>query len=269
MTLNELNKYFNSFLKTENFPNDISLNGIQIQNREPNKKQIKKVAFAVDACLETAKQAKKIGADVLFVHHGIFWGQCQTLTGSFYSTIQEFINNDIALIAYHIPLDANNPNGNNYGIAKKIGLTKLKPFGIWRKMPIGVKGTLKKPMSIEELGNLLISTTDKNSSEKNLWQKPQFLEPQLFNFGKDKIKTVGIISGGAGDDVNQAVEEELDAFITGEFPHESFHFAKNNKINVIAGGHYQTETFGINLVMNKLTKDKKIMCEFIDCPTGL
>lgn len=59
MTLNELNKYFNSFLKTENFPNDISLNGIQIQNREPNKKQIKKVAFAVDACLETAKQAKK------------------------------------------------------------------------------------------------------------------------------------------------------------------------------------------------------------------
>ena len=86
MTLNELNKYFNSFLKTENFPNDISLNGIQIQNREPNKKQIKKVAFAVDACLETAKQAKKIGADVLFVHHGIFWGQCQTLTGSFSSS---------------------------------------------------------------------------------------------------------------------------------------------------------------------------------------
>lgn len=269
MTLNELEKYFNSFLKKENFSSDISLNGIQIQNSNPDSKQIKKVAFAVDACLETAKQAKEIGADVLFVHHGIFWGQCQTLTGNFFNTIQEFIKNDIALIAYHIPLDANKPYGNNWGLAKKIGLTQVKPFGSWRSMIIGVKGTLKKPMSIEELGKLLCSKDNKNSSDENLWQKQQFLDPQLFNFGKSKIKTVGIISGGAGDDVDQAVEHGLDAFITGEFPHESFHFAKNSQINVIAGGHYQTETVGVNLVMNKLEKDKKIECEFIDCPTGL
>ena len=77
MTLIELNNYFNSFLKKEDYAADISLNGIQIQNKEPDSKQITKVAFAVDACETTAKIAAEQGAQALFVHHGLFWGQCQ------------------------------------------------------------------------------------------------------------------------------------------------------------------------------------------------
>lgn len=254
MTLNELDAYFNSFLRKENYSNDVSLNGIQISNSAPDSKQIKKVAFAVDACEETVLKAAEAGADVLFVHHGLFWGGCETITGSFYKRISGFIKNDIALIGYHIPLDANKPYGNNWGLAARINLTKVKTFGTWRGMEIGVYGSLKKPMTVDELCDKVLSG-----------QKPS----QILKFGKDKIKTVGIISGGAGDDFDQAVALGLDAYITGEVEHQLYHPIKEAGINVIAGGHYQTETVGVNLVMAKLKKEKKIDVEFIDIPTGM
>lgn len=254
MTLNELDAYFNSFLKKEDWANDVSLNGIQIQNSAPDQKQIKKVAFAVDACEETALKAKEIGADVLFVHHGLFWGGCETITGSFYKRVSSFIKNDIALIGYHIPLDANKPYGNNWGLADRIGLTKVKTFGTWRGMEIGVYGSLKKALTVDELCALAL-----------MGQKPA----QVLNFGKDKIKTVGIISGGAGDDYDQAVRLGLDAYITGEVEHQLYHPIKEAGINVIAGGHYNTETVGVSLVMEKLAAEKKISVEFIDIPTGM
>ena len=255
MNLIELDEYLNSFLKKENFPSDPSLNGIQIQNDAPRTKQIKRVAFAVDASEDTALAAAEKSADVLFVHHGLFWGGCQTLTGNFYRRISAFMKNNIALIAYHIPLDANTETGNNYGTAARLGLTDTKPFGTWRGMSLGVKGLLPAPMSAEEL------------AEKAL--RPGRQPVSVLNFGKDLINSVGIISGGAGDDVDQAVAAGLDAFITGEFPHSQYHFAKEEKITVIAGGHYETETVGVNLVMEKLRKETGTECLFIDFPTSL
>nr|WP_318659136.1 Nif3-like dinuclear metal center hexameric protein [uncultured Treponema sp.] len=255
MTLNELDKYFNSFLKKENFPNDVSLNGIQIQNSAPALKEIKKVVFAVDASEETALKAAKCGADVLFCHHGLFWGQCETITENVYKRISAFLKNDLALIAYHIPLDANKPYGNNWGLAARACLTKTKMFGEWRGMTIGVYGQLKTKLTAEKLAEKILLPGEKPFA--------------VLNFGKKDIKTVGIISGGASEDVRHAVDLGLDAFVTGEFCHELFHYAKESKINVIAGGHYQTETVGVNLVMKKLAKEKKIDVEFIDVPTGL
>ena len=91
----------------------------------------------------------------------------------------------------------------------------------------------------------------------------------ILNFGKSKIKTVGIISGGASEYVADAVEEGLDCYITGEFAHEDYHFAQEMGINVIAGGHYETETVGVSLVMEKVQKETGLECMFIDVPTGL
>ena len=125
MTLNELDAWLNAFLKKEDFPSDPSRNGVQIQNAAPASKEVKTVAFAVDACEATALAAAKAGADVLVVHHGLFWGGCETLTGNFYKRAAAFIKNDLALIAYHLPLDANNPYGNNYGLAAALGLVDL------------------------------------------------------------------------------------------------------------------------------------------------
>lgn len=255
MTLREFDDFINSFLRKEDFDKDISLNGIQIQNSDPDSKQIKKVAFAVDACEATAKRAAQAGADILFVHHGLFWGHCQTITGSFYKRISTFIKNDLALCAYHIPLDANTPYGNNFGLAAKLGLVNCGQFGSWRGMILGVKGELPKECTVAELAEKLMG--------------PGKSPRALLDFGKAKIKTVGIISGGASEDVEYAVEEGLDCYITGEFAHEDFHFAKEMGINVIAAGHYETETVGVSLVMEKVQAETGLECIFIDEPTGL
>ena len=255
MTLIEFDNYINAFLRKEDFASDISLNGIQIQNSDPNGKQIKKVAFAVDACEATAKAAAEQGADVLFVHHGLFWGHSQTITGSFYKRVSTFIKNDLALCAYHIPLDANNPYGNNFGLAAKLGLVNCGQFGSWRGMILGVKGELPAECSVEELAAKLM--------------RPGKEPRAVLSFGKAKIKTVGIISGGASEDVEDAVAHGLDCYITGEFAHEDFHFAQEMGINVIAGGHYETETMGVSLVMQKVQSELGLECVFIDEPTGL
>jgi len=260
MTLNQLDQYFNSILHKENFTSDISLNGIQIQNSAPDSKQIKKVAFAVDACELTAKEAAAKGADVLFVHHGLFWGHCQTITGSFYKRVSSFINNDLALIGYHVPLDANNLYGNNYGLANRLGLKNLTDFGSWRGMTLGVKGELASPLTIQQLADKIL--------------RPGCEPPVILPFGKKEIRTIGIISGGGSEDVESAVSEGLDAFITGEFAHEQYHYAKEMEINVIGGGHYETETLGVNLIMEKLLQDfgsgpDKLEAFFIDHKTGL
>lgn len=255
MNLYELDAYFNSFLHKEEFSSDISLNGIQIENSAPETKEIKKVAFAVDACESTALRAAQAGADVLFVHHGLFWGRCQTITGNHYKRIAAFLKNDIALCAYHIPLDANAEVGNNFGLARRMGLLDVQPFGKWRGMTLGACGTLPRAVSVDELARILFPEGEKPS--------------HILPFGKKEIKKVAVISGGAGDDFDQAVQIGADAYVTGEVGHEEFHAIEESGINVIAGGHYQTETVGVKLVQAKLEKEKGLETIFIDIPTGL
>jgi len=255
MTLNKFNQWANDFLKKENFPSDPSRNGIQIQNSDPDGKQIKKIAFAVDACLETAELAAKEGADILFVHHGLFWGGCDPLTGNHYQRIASFVKNDLALVAYHIPLDANNPYGNNWGLAARLNPAKAEGFGTWKGMELGVKVELENPATLSGIAEKIL--------------RPGKTPAAVLPFGKETIKTVGIISGGAAEDVDQAVAQNLDLFITGEMSHELYHYCKENSINVIAGGHYETETVGINLVKAKVEKELGLETVFIDVPTGL
>ena len=255
MTLTELDSYFNAFLKKENFSADPSRNGIQIANSAPDSKEITKVAFAVDACEATAKQAAQAGAQLLFVHHGLFWGGCDTITGIHYKRIKAFLENDLALYASHIPLDANPEVGNNYGIAARLGLEEVQPFGSWRGMTLGAIGMLPKALTIDELERKLFPNGEKAA--------------HIFPFGKKEIRKVAVISGGAGKDFEQAVAAGADAYITGEVGHEEYHPIEESGINVIAGGHYQTETVGVNLVRARLEKDCGLETVFIDIPTRL
>ncbi len=255
MTLKELDVYFRSFLNPELYSCDPSRNGIQIENSDAEGRQIKKIAYAVDACEQTVLEAARLGADLLFVHHGLFWGGCQTITSNFYRRVSAFIKNDIALYAMHIPLDANNPCGNNYGLASRIGLTNLEGFGKWREMLIGVKGELENPITVEELAKKILKPGEKPLA--------------VLNFGKKLVKTVGIVSGGASEDVEQAIDEGLDVFVTGEIEHSVYHLVRESKMNMISGGHYQTETVGVNLVREKVERELGIEGIFIDFPTDL
>ena len=255
MTLKELDRYFRDFLNPEEYSADPSMNGIQIENSDVEGKPIKKIAYAVDACHQTVMEAARQKADMIFVHHGLFWGDCEPIVGHVYKRISSFIKNDIALYAMHIPLDINNPYGNNYGLAARINLQKIQPFGEWRGMKIGVKGELPEPLTSDELARKILLPNE----------KPLAVLP----FGKKEIKSVGIISGGAAHDVAQAIQEELDAYVTGEIEHSLYHFVKESGINMIAGGHYQTETVGVNLVRQKVEKELGIEGIFIDFPTNL
>lgn len=255
MTLNELDAWANAFLKKEEYGADPSRNGIQITNSAPDEKEIRKVAFAVDAVQATAEAAVKAKADVLFVHHGLFWGGCETLTGVHYKRVAPLIKADIALIANHIPLDANWEVGNNAVLADRLCLTDARRFGEWNGMQIGMAGTLPRAMGVHTLAKKVLGTGE----------KPLHVLP----FGVESIRTVGIISGGAGGEMHFAVEEGLDAYITGEMGHGEYHYALESRINVIAGGHYQTETVGVNAVRKRLEDECGIETVFLDFPTGM
>ena len=255
MTLNELASYFDSILKPELYSRDPSLNGVQITNSAPDSKQITKVAFATDACEATALMAAENGAQLLFTHHGLFWGRCQCITGSHYQRIKAFLQNDLALYASHIPLDANHEVGNNFGMAMRLGLKNIMPFGFWHGMELGAVGELDEEVSVEDL------TLKMFPDEKKILR--------IYPFGKQRVKKVAVISGGAAEDADQALAAGADCYITGEVQHEDFHVIKELGITVIEGGHYQTETVGVQLMAKKLENDTGLQTVFIDFNTGL
>jgi dinuclear metal center YbgI/SA1388 family protein len=255
MTLFEFNDYIEEYLQLKAYPQDPSQNGIQVQNSKPKEKAIQKIAYAVDACQASIEKAIEIGADILFVHHGLFWGKEAVLKGLHYNRIASLIQNDLALYAVHIPLDAHPEVGHNASIVKHLGLSNIEGFGSWRSMDIGFKGSFPKSKTLDEVSALLFK-----GSGKALQTMP---------FGKTNISSVGVISGGAGGDVWQAVEQNLDLYITGEISHDLYHFVKENNISVIAGGHYHTETFGLKNLLQKIEKDLHITGVFLDIPTNM
>lgn len=256
MTLEEIDHWFRSFLHIEAFSaHDPSQNGIQVENTAPCSKSITKIAVAVDACAETIQQAVQLHADLLFVHHGLFWKQTPLVTGMHYRRIALLLQHDLALYACHIPLDAHNSVGNNYGLAGMLGLQQLEPFGIWKGMAVGVKGVFPQALSLDALAERLFPHGD----------TPLAVLP----FGPNTIKTAAIISGSGGSELLQAVEAGVDVFITGEIGHENYHTAREHGIHVIAGGHYYTETIGVSLIAKKITQELGIETVFIDVPTGL
>ncbi len=253
MDLKELVGWFNALLKPEEFTqNDISLNGLQVGRKQ---KEIKKAAFAVDACMETFQRAVQAGADILFVHHGLFWGKPIPLTDAHYDRISYLMEHDLALYASHLPLDAHPDVGNNAGIANKLGLIDRLPFGEYHGKKIGMKGELPEVSSLEDVLGVLGLRDEASLS--------------ILPFGKKKIRSVGIVSGGAADEVLQAIDEGIDLYITGEASHQVYHACLEGGIHVIAAGHYNTEIYGPKLLADKLSGEMGITAYFIDFPTGL
>jgi dinuclear metal center YbgI/SA1388 family protein len=231
---------------------DAALNGLQVANQ---KDRVEKVAFAVDACLESIRRASEWEADLLFVHHGLFWGKPLAVTGGHYQRLRALIQADLALYAAHLPLDMHPELGNNAGLARRIGLQQLQPFGEHRGTKIGYKGTLPEPMSLEQIVRACCGTNER--------------EITALPFGPEAISTVGIVSGGAAGDALQAIEEELELFITGDASHEIYHNCLEGRINVIFAGHYLSETSGVMQLAEKLEKETDLQTRFFDIPTGL
>jgi dinuclear metal center YbgI/SA1388 family protein len=253
MTLTQLDQFVRSVLPMEEFASiDPSPNGIQVDRKNQD---VRRVVTAVDASLETFRRAAEYDADVIFVHHGLFWGHEQPLTGPHYRRVRFLIEHDIALYAVHLPLDADPAYGNNAGIAAALGLEETSCFGAYKGKEIGVSGRLREPRVISRI-------------VADLYTDPR--EPiSVLPFGPETIGTVGIISGGGVRELEQAIARGLDLYITGDAGHVAYHQALEAGINVIFGGHYLTETWGVKAMADAFTRELDLDARFIDIPTGL
>ena len=253
MKLKEVDTYFKTLFNPEEFvSSDPSWNGLQVGDFE---KEIKKTAFAVDACMESFSHAAEKGADLLFVHHGLFWGKGSPVTGTLYERLHFLIKNNLALYAMHLPLDAHEEVGNNAAIVRELGLQEIVPFGEHGSRKIGFKGVFSEPKNLDAVLERMNLSREECSV--------------IYPFGKDAIVSVGVVSGGASDDVTQAIGEDLDLFITGEGTHQVYHTCLEGRVNMVAAGHYHTERYGVQSTAAKCSRDTGLDTFFIDVPTGL
>jgi dinuclear metal center YbgI/SA1388 family protein len=250
MKLTALVSYLNDYLKIHDYP-DHSLNGLQVEGAAT----VNKVAVAVDGSLRTFERAAEAGAELLIVHHGLFWGQPLPITGMHARRVRYLLERNLSLYAAHLPLDAHPEVGNNWGLARLLGMTDLAPFGLSQGKAIGVKGLFPNSITLRELADLI---------EKILGESVL-----VHAGGKLAISSLGIISGGAAHKLSAADEAGLDAFLTGEPKHEVFHEPFERRINALYAGHYMTETVGVKLLADKLRETFGLATEFLLLPTGL
>lgn len=224
-------------------------NGLQIENDGT----LDKIAAAVDASERTLLAAAKAKASLLIVHHGLFWSEISPVTGFNRRKLKIALDHNLALYGSHLPLDAHPTLGNNVLLAKALGLKNPRPFFEEKGTLIGRVGTL-------ELDRAALA----GRLEKILGQAPHVIDG-----GPQKIRRVGIVTGGAGGELAKAAAAGIDAFITGEGPHWTDSMARDLGLNVFYGGHYLTETFGVKALASHLSGKFKVPWTFLDFPTGL
>lgn len=224
-------------------------NGLQVQNEG----KVGHIAAAVDGSLATVRLAIAAKADLLIVHHGLFWGASTPWTGKKYELLKLLLDNNLALYSSHLPLDCHPKLGNNARLAVALGLTRCRPFFFEKGSDIGLRSntTITRTLLLKKIEKAVAG--------------PVTVLPG----GPKTCRKIGIVTGGAGSELTKAAAEGVDTFITGEGPHHTFALAEEAGINVFYAGHYATETFGVKALAAHLAKKYRLTWEFLDHPTGL
>jgi len=242
----------NSWLSLDEIPDyPQALNGLQLENSG----KVEKIVAAVDACLPVIEQACEKGADLLVVHHGMFWQGAQKITGSVYRKLKLAMDHDLAIYSAHIPLDVHPELGNNAQMMLALDLnSEIRPFFPWKGIELGLQADID--LERETLVEKVRAATG--------------AEVHLCPGGPEKVRKVGVITGGAGSEIFDIADSGIDTFITGEGPHWSYTAAEELGLNLIYAGHYATETFGVKALSRKWCDEfPDVSWEFIDHPTGL
>jgi dinuclear metal center YbgI/SA1388 family protein len=250
MKLDALVSYLDDYLRIREVADEPNaLNGLQVENGG----EVQQVAVAVDACQATIDQAAERGADLLIVHHGLFWGGLERVVGRQFRRLAALVRHGIALYSAHIPLDRHPEVGNNVVLARQLGMEVRGWFGDYRGAPIGAWGELDLPR--EAVGRRLADILG--------------VAPRLVGGGPERSRRVGVITGGAGSMIRDAREAGLDTFITGEGQHWTYFEAEELGVNVFYAGHYATETVGIKALAEHVAERFQLPWSFVDHPTGL
>jgi dinuclear metal center YbgI/SA1388 family protein len=256
ISLGELARYADSLLEigtTPDYPN--AVNGVQIYNQSP----IRKVAAAVDFSTRAIEGAIAGGANLLLVHHGMFWGGLEPITGSHYRRVRTLIEADIAVYSSHIPLDRHPTLGNNTLLAKQLGLQPSAPFAHFHDTFIGLCGE-------SDIETAAIVTAAREFARAYGGD----VRTSLVQAGRRTRKWA--ICTGAGASVDTLREAEamgVDTLIVGEGPHWTAIHAEENDLAIIYAGHYATETLGVRALAEHLGEKYDVPWSFVSAPTGL
>jgi dinuclear metal center YbgI/SA1388 family protein len=248
--------YVDELLDIRNTPDySNALNGLQLANQG----EIVKIAAAVDFSTQTIGTTIEAGANLLIVHHGMFWGGLQPLRGAAYGRLKALIENDVAVYAAHLPLDKHSGLGNNVLLADALGLVPSGEFARYKTISIGVRGTSDIPThELYERAHLFAqahgggarATAIANGQTTQSW---------------------AICTGGGAslESLHEAHDLGIDTLIVGEGPHHTAVEANELGITVIYAGHYATETLGVRALSAHLAKQFDLSWTFVEAPTGL
>lgn len=250
-SLRDVTGYLETILNHKNiedWPN--ALNGLQVENTG----NISRIGAAVDACEATLRMAAEREIDFLIVHHGLFWSGLQRVEGASYRKLRLAMDADLAVFSSHLPLDLHPQFGNNALLSRALGFPEpAEPFFFEKGQFIGVKAAL---------------ALDRNELADRLRQAVGG-PVKLIGGGPQRSGIVGVVTGGAGDELFKAAAEGVDTFITGEGSHSTYLAAEEVGLNVLYGGHYATETFGVKALAEHVARKYGLPWEFLDHPTGL
>ena len=250
ITRKELTAYLDDYLAIEDVPDwKEAYNGLQVEGSV----EVHRLALAVDACVYTIERAAAGGAQMLLVHHGLFWGAKAPVTGNYHRRLSVLLKNDLNLYSSHTPLDAHLEVGNNPVLARLLRLPISERWGRVQGVPLGVYCDCTLPLT--ELSARLTATLG--------------AVPRVIATGSDQTRRIGIITGAASSSIPEAVATGIDTFITGEAPHHAYFDAEENGLNLILAGHYATETVGVQALGRHLHDKFGLESFFINHPTGL
>lgn len=251
MKLAELTTYLDDLLQiatVPDYPN--AVNGLQLENANG---RVTRIAAAVDAHWPVVQEAVARGCDLLLVHHGLFWSGLQPVTGASFAKLSSCVNHNLAIYSAHLPLDGHLEFGNSVLLGQALGIEGWEPFFPFKGFNIGVRASVD------------ISRSDVALRLETVLEG----KVHLCAGGPEKVRNIGIVTGGAGSEVAAMKAAGIDTFVTGEGPHWSYTLAEELGVNIFYGGHYATETFGVKALAAHLCERFELSWEFIDHPTGL
>ena len=250
--LDEIVAWLDDLLEPQAFA-DYCPNGLQV----PGTGEVGRLVTGVSAGLELFERAGGSGADLVLVHHGLFWGSGpQGIDPLTYRRLKLLIERGMALAAYHLPLDAHPQVGNNALLSEALGATSSEPFALHEGRPIGTVARFDPGIGRNELVDRIIAATGGR-------------EPLVFPCGPDHVERVGVVSGAGASYLPDAVAAGLDAFVTGEPTERVMNEATEAGITFVAAGHYATETFGVRRLGELLAERFGLGHEFIDVPNPI
>jgi dinuclear metal center YbgI/SA1388 family protein len=245
--LAELIDHLDRLLAIDEF-HDYGPNGLQV----PGAAEVQTVVTGVSANGVLIDAAVAEGADLVVVHHGLFWrGDPQQVTPLLHRRLKPLLCNDVALAAYHLPLDAHPEHGNNALLAAALHGADVRRFADY-----GVQVTFPEPLTIAQL---VARVRDAVGGR----------EPLVVDAGPERIRTLGIVSGAASDDVLAAIDGGLDAFLTGEPAERAYSIATDAGIHFLAAGHHATETFGVRRLGELLATRFGVRHVYVDVPNPI